>query len=101
MGAHTGMGKIKQMMFPLAFKMMVPLGLMHKVEVGAKRYVDAVNREGGFADFQSGTFLASAHGVSGRVSDQAMRKEKRATQYGDIHKQGAAFAAVQSFAVTA
>ena len=99
-GSHEGMGKINQVLFPLLFKMMGPLGVTHRLEKGAKRYVEAVNREGQFEAFPTGAFVASAHGVSGPVSDQGMRKEKRAAQYGDVSTQEAVFEAVQAFAVT-
>ena len=99
--SHEGMGKFNQIMFPILLKMMGPLGVTHKLEVGAKRYVDAVNREGIYHEFETGAFVASAHGVSGPVKDQSKRKDKRAAQYGDLIKQEAAFAAVQAFAITA
>lgn len=86
MDAHEGMPKVLQVMFPVMTKVMEPLEVMHALETGATRYVDAVNREREFQEFKSGTFVASAHGVAGPVSDQATRTESRASQYADIFK---------------
>jgi hypothetical protein len=84
-----------QFMMPLMMKGMQPFRVTHGLETGAKRYVDAVNREGEFQEFKSGAFVASAHGVAGVVSDQATRKQSRASQYADTSKQRAAYEAIQ------
>jgi hypothetical protein len=63
--------------------------------VGAKRYLDAVNREGEFEKMESGAFWASLHGVSGRVGDQT--KFWGGAQYGDVAKQEAAYQAIRAY----
>jgi NAD(P)-dependent dehydrogenase (short-subunit alcohol dehydrogenase family) len=95
---HDGMPKAFRVMMPVMMKVMRPLGITHGLETGAKRYVDGVSREGEFQEFKSGAFVASAHGVAGLVSDQATRKQSRASQYADISKQLAAYEAIQVYA---
>jgi NAD(P)-dependent dehydrogenase (short-subunit alcohol dehydrogenase family) len=96
--SQKGIPKAMRVMMPVMMKVMQPFGVMHGVESGAKRYVDGVNREGEFKEFKSGVFVASAHGVAGSVSDQATRKQSRASQYADTSKQRAAYAAIQVYA---
>jgi hypothetical protein len=62
------------------------LGFVHSLQVGAKIYVDAVNREEDFQGFESGTFVASLCGMSGHRSDQA-----------DFAKQEAAYQAMRVY----
>jgi len=51
----------------VAMKIMPTLGMFHSLEVGAKRFVDALND----AQYKSGKFYASKSGVSGKMVDQA------------------------------
>lgn len=55
------------MMKNVVMPLMGLLGVMHPLEVGSKRYVDALNDE----SFQTGVFYASAGGVTGKVVDQS------------------------------
>jgi NAD(P)-dependent dehydrogenase (short-subunit alcohol dehydrogenase family) len=93
---HKSIPKAMRAVFPAAFRVMGFLGMAHPVEVGAKRYVDAVDREGAFEQFESGSFVASAHGVSGRVKDQT--KHPRGARFADIKQQDIVYNAVQAFA---
>ncbi|WP_136806212.1 SDR family NAD(P)-dependent oxidoreductase [Desulfosediminicola flagellatus] len=58
---------LKTLMFQLMIKMMCLVGKMHKVEVGAKRFVDALLDE----SYKSGVFYASKEGITGPVGDQS------------------------------
>ena len=49
-------------------KLMVLLGRAHKLEVGAKRYVDGLQD----ASYKSGVFYASKSGVTGPIVDQGL-----------------------------
>jgi hypothetical protein len=82
-------------MFPIMMKIFSIFGGAHTASVGAKRYVDAVNREGEFEKMESGAFWASLHGASGRVGDQT--KFQKGAQYGDASKQEAAYQAIQAY----
>lgn len=84
-----------KMMLPVMMPMMKMMGQFHDVDVGAKRYVDAVLGENSMAAFKSGTFVGSKKGVSGRVMDQS--KMKKARKYREVSKQEAAFNAVCTF----
>ncbi|CAB9512471.1 short chain dehydrogenase [Seminavis robusta] len=71
-------------------------GFFHKLEVGAKRYVDAVvGKENGF-EFETGTFVASKRGVSGSLSDQAKTSGPEGIVYGDIDKQDMVYNMIQN-----
>ena len=76
--------------------MMKTMGYFHNVDVGAKRYVDAVLGENSMDTYKSGTFVASKKGTSGKLMDQA--KMRRGRKYADVEKQDAAFAALQQYA---
>jgi NAD(P)-dependent dehydrogenase (short-subunit alcohol dehydrogenase family) len=93
---HKSIPKVMRVIFPTVFRMMDFLGMAHPVRVGAKRYVDAVDRQGDFEQFASGSFVASAHGVSGRVMDQS--KHPRGAVFADHKKQDIVYNAVQAFA---
>ncbi len=54
----------KYVMMPIVFKLK---GMVHTVDVGAKRYVDGISED----SYESGAFYASAKGVTGKVIDQA------------------------------
>lgn len=60
----------------IGVKLMPLFGIMHTVEVGAKRYVDALNH----ASYKSGVFYASKKGMSGPVADQG-------TLFADLNNQ--------------
>ena len=69
---------------------MIPMGMMHALEVGSQRYVGALlsNR------FQSGTFLGSPKDKrSGRLQDQAVEYPI----FGDLAYQEASFEALHRF----
>ncbi len=71
-GATTGteaLNKVpflKKVMFSTMFRVMLMLGKVHRLEVGAKRYVDGLYDEA----YKSGVFYASKKGVTGPVIDQ-------------------------------
>jgi NAD(P)-dependent dehydrogenase (short-subunit alcohol dehydrogenase family) len=85
---------------PLPLRVMIPatmpvlkvMGVMHPLEAGSRRYVDAVLGTEDMAQFASGTFVASRRGTTGKVCDQATLKTGR--KYGDHKKQEAAFEAL-------
>lgn len=60
----------------IGVKLMPLFGMMHTVDVGAKRYVDALND----ASYKSGVFYASKKGTSGPIVDQG-------TLFADLNKQ--------------
>jgi NAD(P)-dependent dehydrogenase (short-subunit alcohol dehydrogenase family) len=94
--AQDGISPVMKFMFPIMMKIFSIFGGAHTASVGAKRYVDAVNREGEFEKTESGAFWASLHGASGRVGDQT--KLQKGAQYGDVSKQEAAYQAIQAYA---
>ena len=58
---------LKRIMFSFMFTKLLPLfGMVHNLEVGAKRYVDGINDD----MFQTGKFYASKKNVSGPIVDQ-------------------------------
>lgn len=71
-GATTGteaLNKVpflKKIMFATMFRVMLLIGKVHRLEVGAKRYVDALTED----SYESGVFYASKKGVTGPVVDQ-------------------------------
>jgi NAD(P)-dependent dehydrogenase (short-subunit alcohol dehydrogenase family) len=94
--SHKGMPKLLGVMMPYMMQFFGVLGQSHMLEVGAKRYVDAVAYEGGFKQFESGTFVASKKGTSGRVADQSTLCS--GAKFREIAKQDAAYQAVCAFA---
>lgn len=58
---------LKKFVFSVMMKLMTKIGRMHTVDVGAKRFVDALYDE----KYESGHFYASAKGVVGPVIDQS------------------------------
>ncbi len=57
---------LKNFMMPIVFPLMG--GMVHKLEVGVKRFVDAISEDG----YKSGVFYASKEGkLSGDVVDQS------------------------------
>lgn len=60
----------------IGVKLMPLFGMMHTVDVGAKRYVDALND----ASYKSGVFYASKKGTSGLIADQG-------TLFADLNNQ--------------
>jgi NAD(P)-dependent dehydrogenase (short-subunit alcohol dehydrogenase family) len=57
---------MKFMFQNVGLKLMPLFGMMHELEVGAKRYVDGLNDE----SYNSGVFYASKKGMSGPLVDQ-------------------------------
>jgi NAD(P)-dependent dehydrogenase (short-subunit alcohol dehydrogenase family) len=94
--SQPGMSKPMQIAFPLLMKVFGVFGNSHPLSVGAKRYVDAVNREGAFHEFESGTFVASVRGTAGHVGDQT--KVPHGAVYADIATQDAMYQAIREFA---
>jgi NAD(P)-dependent dehydrogenase (short-subunit alcohol dehydrogenase family) len=91
---QKGLPKAMRVMAPVLMRIFDVIGMSHPVEVGAKRYVDAVGREGDFEQVSSGSFMASARGVAGRVIDQT--KLPSGAIFADTKTQELAFQAVQS-----
>jgi NAD(P)-dependent dehydrogenase (short-subunit alcohol dehydrogenase family) len=67
-------------------------GIIHSLETGSQRYIDAVLGTEDMAQFASGTFVASRKGTTGEVCDQAELEAGR--KYGDHKKQEAVFEAL-------
>ncbi|TQV87778.1 SDR family NAD(P)-dependent oxidoreductase [Aliikangiella coralliicola] len=71
-GATTGtegfntLSPVKQYIMKGMMRVMLLLGKVHKLEVGAKRFVDGVQNE----SFKSGVFYASKSGLTGPIADQ-------------------------------
>ena len=81
---------MKFMMKTLGPTLMPIMGMMHKLEVGAKRFVDGIADE----DYKSGVFYASkANVLTGKVIDQA----ELFTDFGNETYQDNANAAVHRF----
>lgn len=89
---------IARFIVPVMMTIMTWLGKFHDLELGAKRYVDAVTGEGAFKDnaFASGSYIASKEGVVGPLADQTLVFDT-AKQYGDIKKQDAVFSAMNQY----
>jgi len=94
--SHTSIPLPMRTMMPVMMGMLALFGQSHSVAVGAKRYVDGVTREGVYKTFESGTFVASAKGSSGRVDDQT--KLPNGAKFADTTKQDAMYAAMQAYA---
>lgn len=77
---------VRTVVFLLTF-----VGKSHSVEVGAKRYMDALTEH---EEYQSGVFYASKKGLSSDVVDQA---EFGYDCFANEKYQDNAYAAVQSF----
>ena len=59
---------VMRFVFPVVMKVMEVFGVMHSLETGAKRYVDALNDE----SYKSGYFYASHQGkMSGAIVEQS------------------------------
>lgn len=73
-GATTGtegfntLSPLKQYFMKGMMRLMLLLGKVHKVEVGAKRYVDGLFNN----DFKSGGFYASKKGLTGPLGEQGV-----------------------------
>ncbi|WDD97537.1 SDR family NAD(P)-dependent oxidoreductase [Thalassomonas actiniarum] len=73
-GATTGtegfntLSPVKQYVMKGMMKVMLWLGKVHKLEVGAERYVDGLFNK----SYKSGGFYASQSGLTGPIGDQAM-----------------------------
>lgn len=72
-GATTGtegfntLSPLKQYMMKSMMRLMLMLGKVHKLEVGAKRFVDALVDSN---SYKSGVFYASKKGLTGEVAEQ-------------------------------
>lgn len=58
---------LKKVMFTVMMRVMVTFGRMHNVDVGAKRFVDALTDD----SFESGKFYGSKKGVAGSIIEQS------------------------------
>lgn len=89
---HTGAPLVIRI-FPAIIKTIAYfLGLLHSVEVGAKRYTDAL--AGKWDDlYPSGTFVASTWLISGRLSDQSIKYK----EYGDRELQEVVYDVMQKY----
>ena len=105
-GTSAGQAKNTPLSQRLALKYLSPvltrLGLMHKVQDGANRYIRALlllsdNSNNDMAQFSTGTFVASKYSTTGRVCDQT--ELPGGIQYGDLVKQDAAFEALSDYIV--
>lgn len=73
-GATTGtegfnsLSPLKQFFMKGMMRMMLILGKVHKLEIGAKRFVDALLNDA----YLSGVFYASAKGLTGPIGDQSV-----------------------------
>jgi NAD(P)-dependent dehydrogenase (short-subunit alcohol dehydrogenase family) len=71
LGKQKSMPGIARAVFPLLMAVTKAFGASHSIEVGAKRYVDAIHRQGPFEGMPSGSFAASAKkGTSGPISNE-------------------------------
>lgn len=57
----------KKLMFQCMFQLMSLFGKVHKVDVGAKRFVDALMDQ----SYKSGNFYGSKSGITGEITDQS------------------------------
>ncbi|CAB9511367.1 short chain dehydrogenase [Seminavis robusta] len=103
-GGTLGTGVYDGDAFPLHFRLSlrVPgartltkvLGILHPLEDGTDRYIDAVTGQYD-GRFECGAFIASKRGTTGPVSDQSSLRWAR--KYSDPKKQKAAFEALSAF----
>lgn len=83
-----------KVMMPVMMPVMKAIGVMHPLEDGTDRYIEALT---GKNDYPSGSFVASKRGTTGKVADQtSLRSGKK---YADRKKQKAAFVALYPYAV--
>jgi hypothetical protein len=94
--ASDSLSPFMRFMFPIMLTILEYFGYAHGLSEGAKRYVDAVNREGEFEMMENGAFWASLSGVAGPVGDQT--KFEKGAQYSDVSKQEAAYQAIRAYA---
>lgn len=66
-GAFDSLSPVKQYVMKGMMKMMLLLGKVHKLEVGANRFVDGLVNE----SYQSGVFYASQKGLTGTIGEQS------------------------------
>ena len=93
-GSHANIPFFFRLTLPYLMFILGMLGYFHNVDVGAKRYVDAVTAKDEYGDFTSGTFVGSTSGVSGPVCDQT--KLEHGSQYADVKKQDLCYEAIRS-----
>lgn len=90
--SQEGLSAFQVAIFKVMFTVFGWFGAVHELEVGAKRYVDAVT---GF-DYPSGSFVASAKGASGPLVDQASLDSGIA--FGQTETQDKAYDAIRAYA---
>lgn len=79
----------KKLMFKAMLSVMSWLGKVHTVEVGAKRFVDALTDH----RYETGVFYGSEKGISGKLSDQSMHF----SELSNVKYQQNAYQAIQQF----
>ena len=88
---------IMSLMFPVMLGIMNLFGGAHDVEIGAKRYVDAVTLSNGYETYESGSFIGSLKGASGKVGNQINVRKHHGAQYADVNKQHVAYKALSTY----
>lgn len=94
-GATTGtegfntLSPVKQFFMKGIMQVMLMLGKVHTVEIGAKRFVDGLLN----VSYKSGVFYASNKGLTGPIGDQS----KLFADFSDIKIQDNAVTAIQSY----
>lgn len=64
----SSMPPLKRLFIKTLYEFSVLLGKMHRIEVGAKRYIDVLTD----SNYKSGIFYGSKKGVTGSVGDQSV-----------------------------
>jgi len=96
MASGKAMPAILRVIFPAVSGVMGALGFFHSLDVGAKRYVDAVEGVEEYKSFPNGSFVGSVKGTSGKVGDQVTHKY--GAQYGDVKRQDVCYEAIRAVA---
>ena len=84
---------VKRVIFRVMQNVLGLFGTFHALEIGAKRYVDAVTGELD-SDYPTGTFVASQSGMTGQMCDQT--KVPNGEVFGKTKKQDAAYEALRA-----
>lgn len=103
-GGTSGTAAMSAEAVPTHFKLMMPvmmpvmkaMGVMHPLEDGTDRYIQALT---GNNEYPSGSFIASKRGTTGKLADQTTLRSGK--KYGDLKKQKAAFNALTPYAISA
>lgn len=93
--SQDGVNAVMVAFFKFMFMVLGFFGGVHELEVGAKRYIDAVTGSDGF-DYPSGTFVASAKGVSGPLADQT--SVEGGIAFAQTETQDSAYEAIRAYA---